>query len=256
MSIITNQSPDPWIKKVDKKEKLKEEIRGEVISEMKKKKHKKIFTCCFLKLLIVILILGGIATIVAKTGIVDIPVFSKLFYKTPTPERIVSANIDKEKSFENILAQKLEQQIESGKKSETDGQKIEIALDFTEEELTGFLKNAEATENFPFSYSQISISPDGLEVFGQLKELNKTFLTIILKPEVTEGNLKISFKEIKIGNLSLPPAIGNFLVDKFLKDQINSTQETISKNGKLENIELADGKIVLHGLIDVASLLE
>lgn len=255
MSIITNQPPDPWIKKVDEKEKIKEEIRGEVISEMKKKKHKKFFTCCFLKLLIVILILGGIAATVARTGIIDIPVFSKLFYKTPTPERVVSVDVE-EKNFENILSQKIEQQIKLNKISEADTQKVEVTLDFTEEELTSFLKGAEGTENFPFADSQISISPDGLEIFGQLKELNETFLTVVLKPEVTDGDFKISFKEIKIGNLSLPPVIGNFLVDKFLKDRIDSIKQTISKNGNLKSIDLSDGKILLHGLIDATSFVK
>jgi len=256
MSIITNQSPDPWIEKVDQKEKLKEEIRGEVVSEMKKKKHKKFFTCCLLELIIVILILGGITAMVAKTGLVEIPVFSKLFYSAPSPEKIVSTNSAEGKNFEDILGQKLEQQIESGKKSETDSQKVEVALEFTEEELTGFLKDMEAAENYPFSDSQVSISADGIEIFGQLKELNKTFLTVVLKPEVTDNNLKISFTKIKVGNLSLPDALGNFLVDSLLKDQIKSAQETISQNGKLESIDFSDGKIVFRGLVDPSALIE
>lgn len=255
MSIVTNQSSDPWIKEVDQKEKFKDEIRGEVISEMKKKKHRKIFTCCFLKLLVVILILGGLAAALAKTGVVDIPVFSKLFYKPPVPERVVSVNTSSEKSFEDILSQKLEQQIKSGEKSE-DGKKIEVALEFTEEELTGFIKNIETGENSPFTNSQVSVNSRGVEIFGQLKELNKTFLTVVLKPEIVEGDLKISFNKIKIGTLPLPGAVGNFLADRILKDQIKSAQESISKNGKLESIELLDGKIIFRGLIDVATLVQ
>lgn len=250
MPVFTNQSHDPWIEKVDEKEKLKEEIRGEVISEMKTKKRKKFFTCCFLKLLIVILVLGGITAIVAKTGMVDIPVFSKFFYKTPVPTQVISGETAGDKLFEDVLAQKIEQQIKS-EKSIVDGQKVKITLDFTEEELTGFLKDAQENEDFPFSASQISINPEGMEFFGQFKELNKTFLTVAIKPEVADGNFKISFEKIKIGNLSLPPAIGNFLINSFLKDQINSLQEIVSKNGKLDGVDLSDGKILLHSLIDL-----
>lgn len=255
MPIITNQSSNPWIEKVDQKEKLKEEIRGEVISEMKKKKHRKIFSCCFLKLLFVILILGGLTAALAKTGVVDIPVFSKLFYKPPAPERVVLADVGAEKSFEDILGQKIEQQIESGEKSE-DGKKIEVSLEFTEEELTGFIKDIEASENSPFTNSQVSVSSEGVEIFGQLKELNKTFLTVVLKPEITEDDFKISFKKIKIGTLPLPGALGDFLADKLLKDQIESVKKIISKNGKLESIDLLDGKIIFRGLIDIAALVQ
>ncbi|MBU1146598.1 hypothetical protein KKD80_03575 [Patescibacteria group bacterium] len=252
MPIITNQNSDPWIEKVDQEKKLKDEIREEVISEIKEKKRKKLFTCCLLELLFVILVLGGIVTAIAKTGLIDIPVFSKLFYEAPTPDREVSTTPGEEKKFEDILAEKIKQQIKVGEKSDT-GQ-LNIALNFTEEELTGFLKAAEINEDYPFSNSQISISSDGVEIFGQLKEFNQTFLTATLKPEVVGEELKISFTKISIGNLSLPPAIGNFFINKFLKDQLDSIKELISKNGKLENIELSPGKLIFYGTLSAATL--
>ncbi|MFA5413785.1 MAG: hypothetical protein WC348_04620 [Patescibacteria group bacterium] len=247
MSLTTNQSSSPWIQKVDEKEKLKDEIRGEVISEMKNKKRRKFFTCCFLKLLIVVLILGGITAVIAKTGLVDIPVFSKLFYKTPSPERMVSVNPDEEKKFEDVLAQKLEEQI--GSKAE--GQQ-EVALEFNEEELTSFIKSLESTNDYPFTNAQVSVTPEAIEIFGQLKDLNQTFLTVALKPEITDGNLKITFEKIKIGNLSLPAVLGNLLVNRLLKDQISSAEDVISKNGTLESIDLLDGKIIFHGEINTS----
>jgi hypothetical protein len=251
MSLITNQSSSPWIQKVDEKEKLKDEIRGEVISEMKNKKRRKFFTCCFLKLLIVVLILGGITAVVAKTGLVDIPVFSKLFYKTPSPERIVSINPDEEKKFEDVLAQKLEEQI--GSKAE--GQQ-EVALEFNEEELTSFIKSLESTSNHPFTNAQVSVTPKAIEIFGQFKDLNQTFLTVALKPEITDGNLKITFEKIKIGNLSLPAVLGNSLVNKLLKDQISSVEDVISKNGTLKSIDLLDRKIIFHGKINTSDFFK
>ncbi len=246
MPIVENQSFDPWMEKVDEKEKLKRELREEVVSEIKKKKRGKFFGCCFLKFFIIVLILAASIALLAKTGLFDIPVFSKIFYQAPAPEREVAANTAEEKSFENLLAQKLDQELRSGKNLAAGGE-IPVTLEFTEEELTGFLKTAETGEDYPFTEAQISITPQAIEIFGQLKEFNQTFLTVALRPEIKNGELEIIFQKIRIGNLSLPPAIGNFLTDKLLKDQLDSVKKLISENGNLENIELTEGKIIFQG---------
>lgn len=253
MTRIEDPSLDPWIKKVDEKEKLKDEIRGEVVREMKTKKRKKFFTCCFFELLIIILILGGLVAAVAKTGVITIPVFSKLFYDKPAPQRIVSISPDETKSFEEKIAEKLEQ---LKFKTPAAGENPEVALEFTEEELTGFIKSVEADENSPFAGSQVSVSPEGVELFGELKDLNRAFLTITLKPEVINNNFKISFQKIKLGNLSLPASLGNFLVDRLLKDQFDSAEKSIAEFGKLESIELFDGKIIFRGQLDASAFTE
>lgn len=249
MSIVQNQSFDPWMEKVDEKEKLKRKIREEVVSEMKKKKRGKFFGCCFLKLFILVLILAAATALLARTGLFDIPVFSKIFYQEPTPEREVAANTAEEKSFENLLAQKIAEQLKTGKNLSTDGE-APVALEFTEEELTGFLKIAETEENYPFTQAQISITPEAIEIFGQLKKFNQTFLTVTLKPEIKDGDLEIIIKKIRIGNLSLPPAVGNFLTDKILKDQLDPVKKIILENGNLENVELTEGKIIFKGVVD------
>ncbi len=253
MTRIEDPSSDPWIKEIDEKEKLKDEIRGEVIKEIKNKKRKKFFTCCFFELLFTILILGGLAAAVAKTGVITIPVFSKLFYDKPAPQRIVSINPGETKSFEEKIAEKIGQ---LKFKTPAAGENPEVALEFTEEELTGFIKSMEAAENSPFTDSQVSVSPEGIEIFGELKDLNRAFLTIALKPEVINNNFKISFQKIKLGNLSLPASLGNFLADKLLKDQIDSAEKSVAEFGKLESIELFDGKIIFRGQLDASAFTE
>ncbi len=249
-------SSDPWIKEKDEKEKLKEEIREEVVGKIKKKKRKKFFTCCLLELLFLILILGLVTTAIAKTGLVDVPVFSKIFYKLPVPQRVVTVTPEEIKNFSADVTKKLEQEVASQIKPGVTGQKVEISLEFTEKELTALLQNLTTNGDSPFKNSQISVTPEGLEIFGEINEPKKTYLTVNLKPEIRDGDLKIKIKKIKIGTLPLPAIFGNFLVEKFLNAQLNEIRDEIGKAGELKNISLDEGKITLRGLADILVFTE
>ncbi len=68
--------------------------------------------------------------------------------------------------------------------------------------------------------------------------------------------MQFKIKKIRIGTLPLPAIFGNFLVEKFLNAQLNEVQDEISKVGKLENINLDEGKITLRGLADILVFTE
>lgn len=246
----------PWIEEKDEKEKLKEEIREEVVAGMKKKRHKKFLTCCLLELLFVLLILVLIATAVAKTGLVEIPVFSKIFSKVSSPQRVVTITPEEIKNFDTDITKKLEQEVKSAIVPGRTDQEVEISLEFTEKELTVLLQTLGSNGNLPLLNPQISITPEGLEIFGEISEPKKMYLTINIKPEIRDNNLEIKIKKIKIGTLSLPAIFGNFLVERILKTQLDEVRDEISKIGKLENINLEDGKITLRGLVDILVFTE
>ena len=247
----SDESSGPWIREKSEKEKLKEEIRGELIAETKRKKRKKIFACCLLELAAIIFIFGGATIAIAKTGVVTIPLFSKIFYQPPTPQRIVTVTPEETNTFEKEITGKFEQQVKSQIKPGVTGQKIEVNFELTEKDLTAFLKSAELSSGSPLRNVQASVTPEAIEIFGQLEELNRTFLTVALKPEVSENNLKIKITKIRLGTLSLPAVLGNFLVEKFLDNQIKSAEDALAKIGKLENIILSDGKVTIRGIVDV-----
>jgi hypothetical protein len=162
---------------------------------------------------------------------------------TVTPEEIIN--------FNEAATKKLENEVKPRISPGVTGQKIEVSLEFTEKELTAFLRSLEMNGESPLSNSQIGITPESLEIFGEINKPNKTYLTIRLKPEIQNNNLKITIQKIKIGTLPIPAIFGNFLVDKFLSDQLHKAEEEISKVGKLESISLDEGKITLRGLVDV-----
>jgi hypothetical protein len=251
MTRLDENSPDPWLPEKSKEEKLKEEIREEVVKELKSKKRKKALTCCALEFILVLLILSLLAAAIAKTGLVVIPGFSKIFYKTPSPQKIVSITPEEIKNFEVDLTQKLKNQVESQIQPGVAGQKIEVTLEFTEKELTAFLRALENQGTSPLKNSQISITQESIEIFGEIETPSKTFLTVAMKPDILNDKLKITLQKIKIGTLPIPLAFGNFIIDKFLNNQLRAAEESIGKAGKLESIILEDGKVVLRGLVDV-----
>lgn len=251
-----SMSFDPWLKEKSEEEKMREEIREEVVSDVKRRRRKKFLTCCLLGLLVVIFILVSAAVGLAKTGLIDVPVFSKIFYKVPVPQKVVTATPEEITNFNEGATKKLEDEVKPRISPGVAGQKIEVSLEFTEKELTAFLRGLEMNGESPISNSQISITPENLEIFGEINKPNKTYLTIRLKPEIKNGNIKITIQKIKIGTLPIPAIFGNFLVDKFLSDQLLKAEEAISKVGKLENIDLDEGKITLTGLVDVLVFTE
>jgi len=245
-------SPDPWLREKSEKEKLKEEIRDGVLKEMQRKKRGKILTCCILVLLLTIFFSSLIAAAIAKTGLVDVPIFSKILSKTPAPRRIVTVTPGETENFETAVTQKLKSQVEPRIKPNGTGQKIPVRLEFTEKELTLFLKDIEAQQEEPFmKNAQITVAEDAIEIFGEMQQPKKIFLTLGLRPELKNGDLTVALTKIKLGTLSLPVSLSNFWVNKFLNDKLKTVGETISKVGKIENISLEDGKIVLQGLVDI-----
>ncbi len=252
MSRLDEQpSYDPWLREKSEKEKMKEEIRAGVMSEMKNKKKNKKIACCSLIFAAVFLFLSLTAVGIAKSGVLEIPVFSKIFTKKSTPERIVNVTPGEAKSFESDIAQKLKAQVEPKIEPGATGQKVDVTLVFTEKELTAFLRSLELSENSPLKNSQAVVTPEGIEVFGEVNMPNQTYLTIFFKPEVADGGLKITLKKIKLGTLSLPASWGNFLAQKFLSREIQDAEGAIRKIGELKSLSMSNGELTADGLVDV-----
>lgn len=248
-----DESPsfDPWLQQKSKEDKMKEEIRAGVMEEMDRKKKKKRVACCSLIAAAVILFLCLLAAGTAKSGIIDVPVFSKIFSKKPSPQRIVEVTPEEVKNFETDITQKLKEQVEPKVEPGKTGQKVDVSLKFTEKELTAFLRSLELTDDLPLKHAQAVITPDAIEIFGEISAPSQTYLTLSFKPNLIDNSLQITLKKIKIGTMPLPTAWGNFLAEKFLSPQIQNAQDSIRKVGELESISLAQGELTVRGLVDV-----
>lgn len=246
-------SPDPWLREKSEKERLKEELKVEVMKELKRRKWRKKLGCCLLGLICLFLILFLVASALAKTGLIEIPFFSKIFYKYPAPIREVKPS--EVKSLEEIFQNKIRNQVKEKLISGRETQKVDLKLEFTEQELTAALQEGIKTGFLPVSKVQAAVTSKEIEIFSQLIE-PKVFLTLRFKPELQDNQLIIKITKFKIGNLSIPYFFSNFLIEKYLRDKVSEINEFINRSGKLRELRLEEGKIVIEATIDVIIFLE
>lgn len=144
-----------------------------------------------------------IGVLVAKTGLVNVPVLSKL-YKGPTPTRLVQTSKIEPAAFQYLLISRLTSQVQTGKPPYT--------FQLTEQELTGALQQgiAEAFRDQAWSVEivQLVVTEQGLEFLGKFKQDKfKVEGLIRLRPTVQDGGILFTPVEIRLGDYPVPLAL-------------------------------------------------
>lgn len=183
---------------------------------------------CFLIFILFIILVLCIFISVAKTGLVQIPIISSIFYHEPQPSEIINSASD--------FALKDRFNIQSN-----GDQSVGIIL--TQEELTTLVANYEK-----FDQAQIAINDLNLELFALTKfsENKKAYLTANFIPIVKNQKLDFKITSFKIGNLKVPVLIANFsksLLMGFWQDQL-----AIINNLKITKVDLKKGQLILTTL--------
>ncbi|MCL5794878.1 MAG: hypothetical protein M1338_00760 [Patescibacteria group bacterium] len=217
----------------------------EPLRKVRRRRPRKTFrsklklTCLFL-FLFFILAFGfiGLAAL-AKTGILEVPVLSGVFYQIPRPSHKVEISQEDLAKFKNGL-----QIINTG------GQ---ATLIITEKELTYLLRQFLSSGQDPeFANNlQATIDNNEIEIFGLMIKSLKINLTMRIKPEVLDGKLNFKIIEFKAGNLSLPPTIISWLPKRLLSDKLIKLNDNLSQFGRIDKIELASGQMTISGIIDL-----
>lgn len=190
-----------------------------------------IFSCfsyqgfCFFIFILFIILVFYITISVAKTGLVQIPIISSIFYHEPQPSEVVNSvnsfSLQDRFNLESISDQS-------------------VAIILTQEELTTLVANYEK-----FDQAQIAVGDLNLELFALAKFSNnkKAYLTINFIPIIK--NLKLDFKIIsfKIGDSKIPVFLANFSKSIFMgfwQDQL-----AIINNLKISKVEIKKGQLIL-----------
>ena len=164
-------------------------------SDLDRSKHLsfwKIFGWLFL--LTIVGIVAGTATLVAATGIVNVPGFSNLVYATsPSPVRIVQpAVFDLGTAVKSLTVSK------SGTMS--------VAL--SEQQLTSLVSASHLTA---FREAQIIVDSTGLSFFGYFINVpfgNPVIIQTTLKPTLKKANtISCSVTKLSFGNLAVPAGV-------------------------------------------------
>ncbi|MCX6742931.1 MAG: hypothetical protein NT116_01720 [Candidatus Parcubacteria bacterium] len=205
---------------------------------LKRKQNRKFFSCGNCLLLFIIFILGCAlfsAYVLAKSGLVELPILSAKFYQEPQPEyRIKTENLTAaEKDLWAVLLKNAKEQILIQKKVNN----FNLDLKLSEAQLTNFLREeirSNDSLNKKIDFIQLAVKSDNLELFAKLKA-PKMYMILNLKPMIKNNKLEIAVEQFKIGNLKLPKFLGSlgltFLLEKSLNNLLALNNDLISISG-------------------------
>ncbi len=258
----------------EERDKLEKEIRE--IKKGIKKPHTKVikkrscfdcWSCCSFLLLVLLALVIFVFIILAKTGFFQIPFFTDIFYKSPQPVYVVQAPFfnedEKQKlaeSFEQRIVEQAFSQVDPDKLKEgliSEDQRINLDLNIFESEITllfrtGLTQGLE--QEYKFEGSQVAITPSELEFFTHVLKPKDVYLTLGLKPTIKDGELNLELTKIKIGNLALPSALANVVVEYYLGNKIKEVSKSLFPFTKIESLTLTEGQINISGYLQVKDL--
>jgi len=229
-------------KQPTEREALKKEILQEIHGEERRKKLLSCAGCLALELLAVAAPLLISAVLIAKTGLVTIPILTNWLYAPSQPVRQITR-----------IAGSTGEQIGRAEalKAKYDPVLQLLDISFTEAELTTLVQGSldAAGGNLPFSVSnsQIAVEPGHLEFFGLLDRPDrKVTVRAEIEPSVQNGQLKIKVTGLRIGALGIPDSLSGLfssLLERVLGDALTSAMAEL---GQLNSIELEKGRVLFR----------
>lgn len=187
--------------------------------------------CCLIFFGLLIFFSVMILAVVAKTGLVKIPVISDFFYKQPAVIRSVSPADITQSDIENKVGTLITNR----------------SVEFTEEELTFMFRQVIiGSEDSYFAPGvQVAIENGQIEFFGLLTKPFTANITLNLRPYLEAGQLKFELTQAQLGSLAMPPDTANWLFSEVFGNKLEAVSNEIEKLNP-QSLELESGKIILH----------
>ena len=193
--------------------------------------------CCLFIFVVLLFGLAVAAAVVAKSGIIHIPVFSKAFYRLPLPTHVVA--VDTNTNTELVIT--------------ADPSAGTAMLTITEAQLTSALRRGVGSyDAIAMQTAQAAILPEGVELYGLVVRPLRITITALVVPRVENNHLVVSMQRVMVGNLLLPPSWGSRLLEWLLGAAFTQTTQSMSTLA-IERIELHNG--VLDVVLPITSPL-
>ncbi|MEX2053696.1 MAG: hypothetical protein WD940_01675 [Patescibacteria group bacterium] len=175
---------------------------------------------------------GAIAFVVAKTGLVEVPVISRLIEFPPPPVDF---------SFKSVSQAQLEKKLEN---LESSSGKINFTLTDGEANtlLPELLKQAEG-ELAVVKELKIKFTENTVHIGGTLVQNDAPFYIALKLAKPLRGPLEFEFLQARLGALSIPPLVVGALIQQLLEAQNLSLDDL-----PVSSITVSEGKITLTGL--------
>ena len=230
--------------------KTKKQLSAEIKRETKK--GHPILTCLIIIIVFVLVAGGWISSTVARTGLVEVPVFTSLFYEQPAPLREVVATVPIEETLSDQITETINDRIAAIGGTEIDRS---FSFSFAEEALSatvlgllsedGFLENKDA---------QVVVEKSlGIEVFLPVADNPlQTAITAEMNPFIDqEGLVRVDLTKLKIGSLVLPQWLVNLVLSRPLDLITWEFNKNFSAYVDLEQVQVQDGVLIFMGEISV-----
>ncbi len=204
---------------------------------VKPKIGKNVLSCAVLGLLFLVPVLAGAAYLVARSGFVDVPYFSK-WYEVPKPTRAVKAKVMDADTLRVLLSQRLQDEV-------VDGKSPPYALRVDERELTGVMVDGMDKEGITRAWRpkniQVAVLKDGVEISGRVEDgpFHLDFVALLV-PSVKDGVLRVGLGRTQVGDFSVPASIADKLMGNILGRDLASWNLSLGKD-VLKRIDLHDG---------------
>jgi hypothetical protein len=221
------------------REAIREEVRGELRRESRRRGMLGCAGCLMFVVLAVVIPTLLVASVVAKSGVVHVPVFTRWLYRPGAPVRVVTPVAGAQAS-EIITAELL--------KARPDRNTGLASVRLNESELSavavGFTKQFADRLPLRVTRLQIAIEPEFIEVFAESPRADRdATLTMRLVP-TTDGasGLRLDLVQLQLGQWTVPKPIAEALTSLVRRDAIAGLQGLVSGVGQVVDIDLERGE--------------
>jgi len=216
---------------------LKKEIMAEIKQDARRRRLLNCLGCLTLELLAVLIPLVFVAVLLARTGLVQVPLLTSWLYRPVAPSRTVLP-LAGSNTADILIAE-----ISKPKVNPNFGT---FKISFNESELTTMAKDGlnAAGDSLPLKVDsvQVAVDADAVELFATSPQKGRAVtIRIRFVPNVDGGKLKLTINELKIGSLDVPPGASGMLATLLDKSLASAMESGIGQLGQLVNIELAKG---------------
>ncbi len=229
------------------RDELKQEIKKELRKEEKHKKRMACGGCALVVLLLIGVPTVFVASVFAKTGLVQVPVLSSALYAPATPTRtVLPLGAATSESILRLIVTRAKFDPHIGV----------VTFAVKEQELTTLLQHAvwgasEGSLPFKIRTGQVVVLPNAVEVFLVLpRKSGETTALARFQPIVREnGAIDFDVRELRVGSQQVPTWLANMLVsalDKFVTEPIRQQVATV---GTLTDVKAGEDGVVKFLLV-------
>lgn len=243
------------IESENQKDNLVKDLQGEIDKlkkGLKRKQNRRILGCgsCTIAFLVLaILISGFVSYFLAKSGMVHIPYASDMLYKEPRPTYIVQTLAGE---TQQDIFSTLKNTVTNSLATINNALNSRIDLQLSDSQLTRIISDQVAQNSSlknRIDYLQVAVLPQNLELFIKLKKPQNTYLVFEILPKVTNNKIDLEVVSFKIGSLKMPNFIGNAIIAPVAEQALNLIIKPFIAFGKIQDIKLDYGKVLIGVVI-------